>query len=225
MEERRNIVAAFNDPSHPMNILLTTPPVGGTSYNIQHCCRIVIWIEPFSSADTGYQGIGRVWRIRKNMEKNKEVIVFILTTNYSYDQLVQALAAQKMLGQLAGRANIEVTDEEIQAYRAAHPEDYQQEDESYDDDSAQSRIFQAKLEGLYMESWGQRSSRVNWSSKDLWAKDGLPQEREFLARKVAENPKLSLRMPSTAKSIGNFPRLLDCVQHSLLYISGEIREC
>lgn len=80
---------------HPMQIPLTTAAVRGTSYNLQHCCRIVLWGEAVHKHRSGSQSIGRDFLLRTHDAFGIEVPVFILTTDHSYDQQVQALAAQK----------------------------------------------------------------------------------------------------------------------------------
>jgi hypothetical protein len=90
-----------------------------------------------------YPAIGRIHRLGQERVQD----IYIITVDHSYDQILQAKAAKKMVAQLAGESRHEGTPEEKQA----------------------------SAEDLVTRILGQRCSRVEWADTDLGVKDQLKQ--------------------------------------------------
>ena len=116
--ERDEVVKAFNIPSSPIQILVTSLRVGATSSNLQKACHHLVFLDVPSAANTMIQAIGRLFRIGQK----HEAIVWILTVNLTYDQRLQYTAARKMIPQIAGTAALKATKvEATRLYDKAHP--------------------------------------------------------------------------------------------------------
>jgi hypothetical protein len=127
-------------------------------------------VEPPESANNALQCIGRVFRIGQKSAQN----FWILTTNHTYDQVVQARAARKMYGQIAGQAGIKPQEGSVDSDANKF-----EEFAAFDDGDGVNRANE-KVIRLYMEMFGQRSPRDQWTNvKDLCHKDSLaePQYR------------------------------------------------
>ncbi|HEY0206645.1 MAG TPA: SNF2-related protein [Acetobacteraceae bacterium] len=113
--EREEAVEDFNDPSHESQALVTSYLTTATSVNLQRGCCDVIFVDIAANANTALQAIGRVFRIGQPRPQQ----IWILVLDHSYDQVSQARAAVKMIGQIAGGGDMSYTDEDLNAARAA----------------------------------------------------------------------------------------------------------
>ena len=109
--------------------------------------------------------------------------MYVLTLDHSYDQTLYWRGTNKMLGTLAGQAVLTVTDEERGMWREFHKDEIS--DDAIDtklDHEMQSAIIRIKCAALYVDMFGQRSSRNHdeWDYiRDVTRKDDIPEEREF----------------------------------------------
>ena len=75
--------------------------------------------------------------------------------NMSYDQVVQARAAMKMLGQIDGQANVSVSDAEIMTYAATMSLNL----DDMDSEELRGELITQKCAEIYRKMFGQRSTR------------------------------------------------------------------
>jgi len=175
----------FNHLATVGHVLVTSLKCGATSMNLQKNCRSIVFLEVPESANVTAQAIGRVHRIGQTKRQD----IYIVSKNHSYDQKLQAIAAQKMYGQIAGQSNLDCTDEEIDIARqqVSPREEEEDEEEAEDDvdDEREALLEEAVLEraqynkviALYMSTFGQRSPRHDWDDvRQLAEKDSLPSE-------------------------------------------------
>jgi len=171
----------FNNPATVSHVLVTSLKCGATSMNLQKNCSSMVFLEVPDSANVTSQAIGRVHRI--GQPKQQEI--FIVTKNHSYDQKLQAHAAQKMYGQIAGQSDLSCTDEEIEAARQElrvgmsnkDDDDKGDTDDEVSEEDAQELAVLRKVIKLYTTTFGQRTPRHDWGNvRQLGLKDFLPTE-------------------------------------------------
>ncbi|OBT52141.1 hypothetical protein VE04_08950 [Pseudogymnoascus sp. 24MN13] len=171
---------AFNNKCTEGTVLVTNLRLGATSMNLQKQCCDLVFLEVPESGNTAAQGIGRVHRIGQTKEQH----IYIVTCNHSWDQRQQARTAQKMYGQIAGQTNIQVSRDEVLKLAATLGDEGEGEDaEPLTPEArvnlAEARLRHAEVIRLYMEMFGQRSRRDEWTEeRDMTEKDFLPSEAE-----------------------------------------------
>lgn len=135
-------------------------------------------VEVPASGPTANQSIGRVWR----MGQTHQINAFILTTDYTYDQVIQSRAAKKYYMQLAATADL---DFKTPAGNSVFDQD------NSEDENEQLSASRAMVIGYYTKMFGQRSPRDQWDDvHDLTSKDKLPGEGLGLTlEKMLENRK------------------------------------
>ena len=132
--------------------------------NLQKACHNIVMVEVPASGPTANQSIGRVWR----MGQTHQINAFILTTDYTYDQVIQSRAAKKYYIQLAATAKL---DFKMPANNSAFDHG---DSEDKDERLSASRDM---IIGYYTKMFGQRSPRDEWNDvHDLTSKDKLPGE-------------------------------------------------
>jgi hypothetical protein len=161
---RDQVIADFNDPLHQVKVCVTSYRCSSTSTNLQKACHNIVMAEVPGSGSTANQSIGRVWRIGQAHQIN----AYILTTDHTYDQVIQSRAAKKYYMQLAATANL---DFKMPADNSAFDHgDSEDEDERLS--ASRDMII-----GYYTKMFGQRSPRDEWNDvHDLTSKDKLPGE-------------------------------------------------
>jgi hypothetical protein len=177
----------FNNPATIGHVLVTSLKCGATSMNLQKNCSSIVFLEVPDSANITAQAIGRVHRIGQTKHQD----IYIVSKNHSYDQKLQAQAAQKMYGQIAGQSDLSCTENEIEMAKKELASKDGDEDGNPSDDKGgegcdmdlsrtESAIQQAKhnkVITLYMATFGQRTPRHDWGNvRQLGAKDLLPSE-------------------------------------------------
>ncbi|OBT52965.1 hypothetical protein VE04_08781 [Pseudogymnoascus sp. 24MN13] len=179
---RSQTQALFNSPMTRSTVLVTNLLVSATSMNLQKNCANMVFVEPPGSANIMSQAIGRIHRLGQEKKQN----IYVLTTNYSYDQVQQARAAQKMYSQIAGSADIRIRREDMLARRATmddtNPEDEEGPPltEEALTQKATEELQQEMVVSMYMRAFGQRSARDQWGNMwDPTAKDALESENQL----------------------------------------------
>ena len=84
----------FNDKACTVHILITSNRISSTAINLQKDCSTVIFVDVPSNAQSTLQAAGRVIRIGQK----QRCTIYILTIDHTYDQVLQATAARKMIG-------------------------------------------------------------------------------------------------------------------------------
>lgn len=97
LSEREAAMEAWNNVDDDAQVLVSTYAMAGISMNLHESCSDLVMAEPPESANIALQCIGRVFCIGQKSAQN----IWMLTTNHTYDQVVQARAARKMYGQIA----------------------------------------------------------------------------------------------------------------------------
>ena len=177
--ERDDIVESFNDRASNLQILVTSLRISATALNLQNDCSDVIFVDTPSNAQSALQAGGRVSRIGQR----RICHMYVLTLNHSYDQTLQWRGTNKMLGILAGQADLTVTDEEREMWREFHQDEIADDPMDTElDHEMESAIIRIKCAALYVDMFGQRSSRNHdeWGYiRDVTRKDDIPEERAF----------------------------------------------
>lgn len=159
--ERRETIRAFNDPNHPVDVLVTNFRTSSLGVNLQGCCSRTIIMDTPANINTIVQTIGRTHRLGQHEVQD----IYIITVDRSYDQILQAKAAAKMVAQLAGESRVSGNTKEE---------------------------MEAAAEKLVTKILGQRCSRLEWLDLDLKAKDKLKQggfrtQEEVLREREKQN--------------------------------------
>lgn len=143
-----------------------------------------MFVKQPDSANVMTQAIGRVYCIGQTRQQT----IFVLTTNYLYDQVQQANTARKIYGQIAGSSNIRLRKEDVIAHMATiAKEELQDEDEDAEPLTEEARVNKAKgqlqheiVVNMYMRAFGQQTARDRWGN--TWnptEKDSLESERQI----------------------------------------------
>ena len=161
--------------------------MAATAYNLQDCCSDLIFFDVPSNSQTKLQAGGRLIRLGQR----RRVLVWTLPVDHTYDQSLQAKATQKMVGIIAGQANLTLTEDDCAvAARDLQDDDTAMEyEEVVEEDARRGRTLALKAAGYHRETFGERSSRWRWDNlKDLTAKDLFSEKFTFHAlRKLPED--------------------------------------
>lgn len=183
--QRSQTQELFNAPGTKGHVLVTNIRCSATSMNLQKNCWNMMFLDIPESANVAGQAIGRIYRI----SQKKVQRIYFVTTNHTYDQAIQARAANKMYGQIAGSAKFEFTDTRIaRAAKRLFPDKMTDEAKSeWDDrDTLPKQLYEATVDAMkeeavvkmYTTMFGQRTRRDKWTSRDPVAKDLLKTEQE-----------------------------------------------
>lgn len=104
--ERAHAIDSFNNEAS-IQVCLASSKAASTSINMQKDCCMVICVD-IVNPNTGLQIVGRVFRIGQKRRQH----IWFLTTEATYDQVLQAKNAQKMIAQIGATAKIEVTEQD-----------------------------------------------------------------------------------------------------------------
>ena len=180
--ERDRAVALFNDPESAFQVLVTNVKVSSTALNLQGDCSAVIFVDVPSNAQSTPQAAGRVIRIGQRKACN----IYILTTDHTYDQVLQSIAARKMIAVIAAYTDHKVAAADVASWRVANP------DSQWEDAAVEDHLMNEKCADDYRLLFGQRSRREDWGNvDDPTEKDRLPTEVDFRAqRQLASGDRL-----------------------------------
>ena len=154
LSEREAAVTAFNDDQNPVQVLVTSVKVSATSLILQKDCADVIFVDVPSNAQSTQQAAGRVTRIGQK----RACSIYILTTDHSYDQVLQATAARKMIEVIAAYTNRKATAADIDEYRKQHP------DATETDAEIKDVLIDDGCSEDYRCMFRQRSRREQWNN-------------------------------------------------------------
>jgi hypothetical protein len=101
VDQRRATMDCFNDADDTAKVLLCTTIIGSSSWNLQSCCRSVVFADIPTQANIAMQAIGRVWRLGQS----RPVVALFLMLDHTFDQHNSYRAASKMISQIAGQVN------------------------------------------------------------------------------------------------------------------------
>ena len=170
LTEKNAVIAEFNDTTSELRVLVTSDRITVPSLNLQQDCFHMLFADIPEEENTLNQCIKSIHRMGQRHAQK----VWILTVDRTYDQVIQARAASKYLGQLAGSLQFKPTLDEIEQAKR-YLKDYGDTDRD-----PESYALDLKCQTLYMQLYGQRSSRHEWLNiDDLYAKDKLPTELAF----------------------------------------------
>ena len=174
-------------------IPVTSPRVSGVSADMEHCYSDVLFLYIWTNRQSAFQTGGRVLRIGQA----NECTFYVLSTNYSYDQVLAACATSKMAPVIAGQAHFKIAAETYQAFvemRGLGSEALKDLKNDFDFVETQSMSVRVRGQTLYQGLFRQRSSRSGWiSARDLLRKDVLPAEKELIEKLDIKPPPLALR--------------------------------
>lgn len=111
-----------------MQLLVTSFKVSATSFNLQKDCADVVFVDVPSNAPSIQQAAGRVIRIGQQLA----CTIYIITTDHSYDQVLQAAAAREMIGVIVAYNSRTIFEDEIKFYQQAYPDRIESDDEIRD---------------------------------------------------------------------------------------------
>ena len=121
------------------------------------------------------QMIGRLWRVGQL----KAVMVWLLTVDFTYDQVIQSRITRKAISQFASQAAASAEPEGKGKGKAREDEVPADESDVANADGI-SEEMEERCIGYYMQLYGFRSPRHAWGNAvDLAAKDELPTEEGF----------------------------------------------
>jgi superfamily II DNA/RNA helicase len=171
--EKAKTTDKFDDINDACPIMVCTFRSTAFGVNLQRGCSKLVMMGMPENINTLLQTIGRIHRLGQQRVQE----VWILGTDHSYDQILQASAVKKMVIQMLGES--EVTQlQTSQGYRnrlrTAHGLD---DDEAVDEMLAEvkgSHLLE-QVDRQLIRLLGMRCSRLGWDSKDLYEKDGQPE--------------------------------------------------
>ena len=140
--QRDQVVSDFNDPAHPAKVCVTSYRCSSTSSNLQKSCHNIVMLEVPGSGCTTNQTIGRVWRMGQKFVAK----IYLLTTDLTYDQVIQSRAAKKYYTQLAVTAKVGLMDN--------NPTTTNNDD---DDNRGLNEDIMGDIRAYYMRIFSQRS--------------------------------------------------------------------
>lgn len=98
---------------------------------------------------------------------------------YKLVKSLSAIPKDKMLAILSSMGAVEVSPADIAEFKRDKPDIAS----TITDDQIKARVILMKADRLYIEQYGMRSSRTEWTdAPDLGKKDELPVEKEFRSR-------------------------------------------
>ncbi|PQE27616.1 Helicase C-terminal protein [Rutstroemia sp. NJR-2017a BBW] len=118
-EERRKILAKFNDKDSDVDILLVGLRNRSYGLNFHECCSKIIIMEYPTSIDILLQVFGRLHRFGQT--KPQEIVIFFLEG--SFDKFVCANMAKKFISKLAAEGEFRHVDDEnllVEAMKVLH---------------------------------------------------------------------------------------------------------
>ena len=126
--DRNEAQLRFNDPNDPSQIMVTSINVSSASINLQKGCSDVIFLDVPPSCSTLLQGICRLFRL----SQQRQVQAVVVTLDGTYDQIMQARAANKYIPAIAAMAGVDATSKEIDPWLEQQPDPM--DDEEQDED-------------------------------------------------------------------------------------------
>ncbi|KAK6605883.1 hypothetical protein H4I95_05689 [Botrytis cinerea] len=109
-EDRRRIIAQFNDPNHKVDVLLIGIKLGSYGLNFHGCCCKMIIMEYPSSIDILLHVFGRLHRL--GQKKEQEIIIFFLED--SFDGKLRSFIGSKFNSKLSAEADLgHITDDKL----------------------------------------------------------------------------------------------------------------
>jgi hypothetical protein len=118
-EERRKILAMFNDKDSDVDILLVGFRIGSYGLNFHGCCCKMIIMEYPMSIDILLQVFGRLHRF--GAIKPQEIVIFFLEG--SFDEYVRSRMAKKFISKLAAEGEFRHIDDQdllVEAMKVVH---------------------------------------------------------------------------------------------------------
>lgn len=101
-EDRRRIIAQFNDPNYEVDVLLVGFKLGSYGLNFHGCCSKMIIMEYPSSVDVLLHVFGRTHRL--GQKKEQEIIILFLED--SFDGKLREMMGKKFNAKLAAEADL-----------------------------------------------------------------------------------------------------------------------
>jgi SNF2 family DNA or RNA helicase len=104
VQQRTKLTDRFCDRKDSAAVMVCNFRSASLGLNLQKACfRVAMMVMP-ENVNSVLQVIGRVHRIGQEFEQE----IYILGCDDSYDQVLQAKAFRKMIGQLCGEASLEL---------------------------------------------------------------------------------------------------------------------
>jgi superfamily II DNA/RNA helicase len=194
--EKARVTDRFDDISDPCPVLVCT--FRGTAFgiNLQRGCSKLLMMGFPENINTLLQTIGRIHRLGQNRVQE----IWVLGTDHTYDQMLQAKAVKKMVVQMLGEADLEQLHvDDVPRYK----DNLRQylglgDDEDMDQILAELRDTHllTQVDARLTRLLGMRCSRLTWDSKDLYNKDGEDtQQTPHRIRMVPVSDHLSSSIP------------------------------
>ncbi|KAK8161047.1 P-loop containing nucleoside triphosphate hydrolase protein [Phyllosticta citrichinensis] len=185
MDNRDKAYKSFNDPGHATSVMTVHTNLGCAAFQAQRACHITVLLDfpAFPSPRLFDQLIGRTWR----MGQEQSPIFITVTSNATFDHILQGVFAHKAILQTAVLGNIPTKcesavedanadgdqNEAAQDLTNGHIEAEEHQDEHHGermeeevgaDDAVRkdTDLFIAKATSLYMKALGLSSSRMGW---------------------------------------------------------------
>ena len=171
--EKARTTDRFDDPGDSCPVLVCTFRSTAFGVNLQRGCHKLVLTGMPDNINTLLQTVGRIHRLGQAHVQE----VWVLGTDHSYDQILQANAVKKMVVQMLGESElskIRATQSYRDRLRRMHGlEEGDEVDEMLAE--VQGSHLLDQVDGQLIRLLGMRCSRLAWDDKDLYAKDRHPE--------------------------------------------------
>jgi hypothetical protein len=224
-EEKAENAARFDNRHDETMVLVSSFKASGVGLNLQHACFQIVMMAFPENINSLLQAVGRAHRLGQEHEQ----YIWILCCDHTYDQILQAKIANKMLAQIIGEAQLQplqVTSQ-LQAEirqgldKRRHPDDPPVSDIEVGQEISRlsDEHLEAQADQILCKVVGFRCSRRFWNSPELDAKDSLADYQEAPCRIRDWKPVNEEERSRQAAHQSETVRLVD----RLAWIRGETR--
>ena len=169
-KKQKKVVKFFNFLNLNVQMLITFIHILITVLNLQKNCNDVVFLNVSTNAQTTVQCGDQMFRIGQKRICN----LWIVTTNHTYNQVIQTQTVNKMANIIAGQNIIIIHFFQIKNWKIINSES------NFNDKKIKAIFLFNLCHHLYSEQFDQRSNWINWTDvKNLTAKNHLSAKREF----------------------------------------------
>ena len=184
IEERSKILKTFVEDSTEPRVLLTSMDLSATTLVIEKTCSDMVFYEVPNSIPKAVQAISRIHRPGQKRPQQ----VWILTTDGTYDQVLQSRLATKGISQLAAQLDPNDTHDVFEGVNIDEANNEHRVRNSDSENKHKYKLMEKECAELIPLFLGQRSQRQGWGDAlNLKAKDELDEERQWIDSNYGRN--------------------------------------
>ena len=166
----KKVVKLFNSSNSNVQMLITFICISAIALNLQKNCNDVVFLNVSTNAQTAVQCGNQMFRIGQKRICN----LWIITTNHTYDQIIQTQTVNKMIDIIVDQNVIIIHFFQIKNWKVVNFES------NFSDEKVKAIFLFNLCHHFYNKQFGQRFNWINWIDvKDFIAKNRLSAEREF----------------------------------------------